>query len=497
MARILKILIIEEKAEIREVFRTGLEGIGQARLLFAPSLKVGVVALKKTPFDILMLRGVVARQNNFALLRALRADASFANLAIIVVQPECSSDESQQALAAGATSCMASSLDPRNVRAAVINALKAEGQPDPKLKAMEAGGKLPDPIDHEEDARRLFYAGIELLSKRLFAKAAQMFLAALKRKPVFPEVFSALADCFAGLGDPVKAFAFRHKAVSVLAMEGRVAEAGKAMRKLGDAPAGAEISGNPMQLAAQELREQGRVEEALQVLEAAVAQGGGGDALRRELAGLYVSQGKEKRALRILTEGGMGAAELSELRRDTQASSGGAIAGAMGGGLADDLAESLFRGADKEKHSGPGVLQEQPAEDWKEKRRHPRIPLADFTVQVGKVRDSLTVVDISMGGICFKSDPDVFEAGQVFRFHLVDSIDVRLKKVQAVVRFVGKDRVGCQFLELSDKQTALLEELIQQEKDKLIDAGGTQDQVEDLSGIERDASGKIVIKVDW
>ena len=74
--RILKILVIEERADFREIFRNGLEGIGSSRLLFAPSLNVGVVALRKTPFDMLLLRGELARRNNYALIKALRADGA-------------------------------------------------------------------------------------------------------------------------------------------------------------------------------------------------------------------------------------------------------------------------------------------------------------------------------------------------------------------------------------------------------------------------------------
>jgi CheY-like chemotaxis protein len=501
MTRILKILVIEEQAVIRDVLREGLDGMGQVRLLFAPSVKGGFVALKKTPFDILMLSGSLARKNDYALLRAIRADAALGGLSVMVILPECTAEDSQKAVEAGAAMCLAVS-SPEAVKRGVADVLRTHVRAGIRVDqpAPEAGP--PDPIDPEEDARRLFHGGMDLLGKRLFAKAAGLFLSALKRKAVYPEALLSLGECFSGMDDAVKAHAFRRKAVTAFAKQGRVVEAGKLARRLGQAPEGAAAAESPLLEAARELKACGMRDRELEVLEAAAAQDGKDAGVVRELASAYLAQGKEKRALRALVEGGLPAEELTVLR-----SKAARRTGAGGSGIGDclssesDLAEALFSGSGAGRadatRKGPGVVQEAPQVEWKEKRRHPRIPLADFFIDAGKGRDALTVIDISMGGICFKADEGMFETGQVFRFHLMDTIDVRLKKVQAVVRFVGDDRVGCQFLELSEKQTTLLTELIRLEKKKILDAGGSIDEVEDLSGIERDSSGKIVIKVDW
>ncbi|GFM37108.1 PilZ domain-containing protein [Desulfovibrio psychrotolerans] len=548
--RILKILVIEERPEYQDIFRAGLSGMGQVRLLFAPSLKVGIVALKKTPFDLLLLRGEISAANNHALIRAIRADAKYDKLAVIVVYPRCGTDEARAALNAGATSCLTAQFDPQAVRAAVLEALRAEGQVQPRLvraagtaerdagSARPQGSKespgaaapapdaarsnadprkpagsaqgsdvrpagphgpsgpatppaspttagTPDPIDDDEDARRLVRSGEDLLARRLFTKAAQVFLAVLKRKPLSADAFSGLAESFSGLGDAVQTFTFRHKAVSALAVEGRMAEAGKAARRMGEAPAGMSAPlEDPFLIAGRQLQESGQLDRAVSAYETGLERSAGTGELRKELAVAYLRQGKEKKAVRTLTDGGLDASLLEPARKAMRAQSGHSSAGAAqqggGGGTA--------------RHTS-GVQQEASAADWKEKRQYPRIPLVDFSVSLGRQDEVYIVVDISMGGICFKMEPGMLEPGQVFRFNLLDSQDVRLKKVQAVVRFVGADRVGCQFLELSDTQKAALEELISQEQNK---AAESDDVVlEDVAGIRRDPSGKIIIEVDW
>lgn len=558
--RILKILVIEERPEYQDIFRAGLSGMGQVRLLFAPSFKVGIVALKKTPFDLLLLRGEISAANNHALIRAIRADAKYDKLAVIVVYPRCGTDEARAALDAGATSCLTAQPDPQTVRAAVLEALRAEGQVQPRLgraagaaaqdtasrrpqgdhgasgvavpapsavrgpsdprkaaasaqggagSAAGASGSpgssgpsispgssgsapsaasptlpgVPDPIDDDEDARRLVHSGEELLARRLFTKAAQVFLAVLKRKPLSADAFSGLAESFSGLGDAVQTFKFRHKAVSALAVEGRMAEAGKAARRMGEAPAGLpEPLEDPFLIAGRQLQEGGQLDRAVSAYEAGLERSTAAGELRKELAVAYLRQGKEKKAVRTLTDGGMDASFLEPVRKAMHAQAERARAGTEAG-------------AGKQARHTPGARQDAPVADWKEKRQYPRIPLVDFSVSLGRQDEVFIVVDISMGGICFKVEPGVLEPGQVFRFNLLDSQDVRLKKVQAVVRFAGADRVGCQFLELSDTQRAALEELISQEQKKAEESDDVV--VEDVAGIRRDPSGKIIIEVDW
>ncbi|MFV0347990.1 MAG: PilZ domain-containing protein [Halodesulfovibrio sp.] len=508
MSRILKILVIEELPAIRDLLRKGLDGMGQVRLLFAPSVKGGFVALKKTPFDILMLSGSVARRNDYALLRAVRADDALAGLSVMVILPECGADDSRKAVEAGAAMCLAVS-SPEVVKRGVAEVLRTHVRAGARVveAAPESAQPAPiDPIDPEEDARRLFHAGMQLLSQRLYAKAAKLFLAALKRKSIFPEALLSLAECSAKMGDTVKAYVFRRKAVTAFAKQGRMAEAGKVARKLGPAPEGAPAAGHPMLDVARELNECGYADRALEVLESAAEQEGEGANVFREVAAAYLSQGSEKRPQPKPSAGRLSSDELHALLRNPPESPKAVRQDGVAelcGSDAGELGQALFGDAGGGKQSGSAagakalIVQDAPQAGWKEKRRHPRIPLADFFIDAGKGRDALTVVDISMGGISFKADEGMFEAGQVFRFHLMNSVDVCLKKVQAVVRFVGGDRVGCQFLELSAKQTALLTELIRLEKKKILDAGGTIDEVEDLSSIERDSSGKIVIKVDW
>jgi len=505
MSRILKILVIEEQPAIREMLRKGLDGMGQVRLLFAPSVKGGFVALKKTPFDILMLSGSVARRNDYTLLKAIRADEALAGLSVMVILPECGAEDSRKAMESGAAMCLAVS-SPEDVKKGVASVVRSHVRPGAHVAESVPEAGPPDPIDPEEDARRLFHAGMQLLGKKLYGKAAKLFLAALKRKAAFPEALLSLAECSSKMGDSAKAYVFRRKAVTALAKQGRVSEAGKVVRRLGPASENLPETANLLLDVAQELNECGYADRALAVLESAAEQEGDGANVFREVAAAYLSHESDKRSLPNSSSGTLSADELNTLLRDPQPQTG-AVSKSSGTALCQsdggDLAEVLFGEAGPTKRSGAAsgpkalIVQDTPQVGWKEKRRHPRIPLADFFIDAGKGRDALTVIDISMGGICFKADEGMFETGQVFRFHLMDTIDVRLKKVQAVVRFVGDDRVGCQFLELSEKQTALLTELIRLEKKKILDAGGSIDEVEDLSGIERDSSGKIVIKVDW
>lgn len=493
-ARILKILVIEERKDVQAIFRTALDGIGDIRLLFADTPKLGLLALRKTPFDLLVMRGGIARRNDYALVKAVRRSPALANLAVVVVHPKCSVEEANAALNAGATSCMTEAMDPSTIRDGVLNAIRAEGQEPPRIPdaAQRPEGHPTPPVDDEEDARRLLRSGIDLLRKKQFSQSARVLLSALKRNPHLPEAMLRLADCFTGLGNPDKAGRFRHKAIFTLALQGRLADAAQAMRVPGGIPDPVlQELGNPFTLASERLAKAGRDQAAARTLDVGRAVAARSSSAPHngttDAAASAVPPSSGTRS----TPGTPSAASQSGSVKPAAASSATpSVASSPAANSKDTAASSAV-------HAHPGVVQEQSETGWTEKRRHARIPLADFSLTIGRSDKVYSVVDISLGGICFKADADEFLPGQVFRFTLMDSIDVRLKKISAVVRFATHDRVGCQFLELSTRQNAGLEELIRQEQKKLEDGAEEGGEEQGISGVRRDPSGKIIIEVDW
>ncbi len=109
---------------------------------------------------------------------------------------------------------------------------------------------------------------------------------------------------------------------------------------------------------------------------------------------------------------------------------------------------------------GPGCVQD-PKQDFKEKRRSPRVPLADYQVRIGK-RKSIPhpVVDVCRDGIGFKALEKNFQRGDTLVFDLLILEKPKIKKISAVVRHVTNGLVGCEFVKMSRKQSKILEEII-------------------------------------
>lgn len=474
-----KILIMEGNAQRREVFRKALADLGATRILFVSTVRSAIVALKKTPFDLLVLHGDVAQEKDFTLLRAIRRDKILQSLSVVVFHPACSDEVSRSTLEAGASMCIAQSFEPVAVRNVVMAALRSDG---PVLTHDVTSVAFPDPVDDAEDAKRLCHTGMELLKKGDYLRAVKIFSAALKRNHTMPEIHVGIGEAYSKLGEAVKAFRFRHVAVVELLLSGQSSHAQMLYRRMGSAPDGMQAKlANPFLLAGKQLLKKGKAEFALRVLEEGSALAPESTRLRKELAETYMLVGETEQAVHILEEVGIHSHFLSQ--QATQHAEAQVDAPAS-------HAESTCSGSGET--SGDFYCEENSSQPvkWEEKRSSRRVSLADYSVILGWRDVPHPVVDVSMGGLCFKAEGKDFEHGQIIKCTLVDEDGVRVKKMQAVIRYVGKNRIGVQFLELSARQNKELAHVLQVEAVKQ----GISDIVQD--GPTREVDGKIIVDLD-
>ncbi len=527
-SRVFSILILDSRDEGLHPLAEGVRD-GSFAVRTVASLRDGLSLLKEAPVDVLILHGAAAAVRDHAVVRLVRQETAPDVPAIVVLGEGYTGEMAEAALAAGVTRCLFGAPSAQAVRTAVLDALRATNRlnaedmdrlrwvgsspvphaadtadtpkhagapfagpgasgndlsghqvqpsasgvqtrhvssPGTQPRHLSQGAQAyasdlfppsagsPDALA-ERDAQDLLREGRSLVRQGALSRAAHLLAALIRfhgKAPELPEALGALADCFDGLGQAAKGFRFRHRAATAYAEAGRMREATAEVALLAHAPASLRQElGDPLVLAARHLAEKGQPGKAAQVL--AVATG---------------------------------------------AASSAPAAGQDRHSSADTAFPSPDVAATTRPVRGGMVLQESPPENWEEKRQHPRIPLADYFVSLPHHDEVFSVMDISSGGIGFKAPSDMVKVGDSLRFAVLDSEGVRVKRVHAVVRFAEGDRIGCEFTDVSARQRAALDELICHEcsRQGLTEAeeGGVD---ADAPGIRRDASGKIIIEVDW
>lgn len=332
----------------------------------------------------------------------------------------------------------------------------------------------------QQEARRLFVAGVALFKAGKYQQAKLEFAAALRLWPQYPQALRALALTLLKLQDRERAARYFNLAAALWARLGRFDDAKQYHAQC--LKAGLQAR-NPFVDLSQALLDAGDTEKALRACEAALELTPGDEDLACLFARALQRDGQEKRAAGFL------ASYLRQHPRSPKAME-----------VADDLPEPTRparpapplqskapnKGAREEapvleldpaptekppsRHAGKlpphrtaargGGDAHDPRNDHREKRRFPRIPLADYLVRLAKRKEPHPVVDLCREGIGFKSLDQAFKQGQTLHFDLMILEKVKVKKLTAVVRHVSGELVGCELLDLSGKQRKQLDEIL-------------------------------------
>ncbi len=327
----------------------------------------------------------------------------------------------------------------------------------------------------QQEARKHFVAGVALFKSGKYVLAKQEFAAALRQIPQYPQALRALALTLLKLQDRERATKYFNIAAELWAKGGRFDDA---KQYYGQCIKAGLPARNPFLNTAYTLLETGEIDKALRACEAALELTPADEDLACLFARTLQRAGQEERAATFLA---------SYLRQHPQSPKAMEVA--------DDLPEppkparpasapqpkapdsvptvELAPAAPKEGAS-PGPRKKplsrvavrdsantrEVKKDFREKRRSPRIPLADYLVQLAKHKEHHPVVDLSREGIGFKSLDEPFKQGQTLHFDLMILEKIKVKKLSVVVRHVSGEHVGCEFLDLSRKQRKQLDEIL-------------------------------------
>lgn len=333
-----------------------------------------------------------------------------------------------------------------------------------------------------EEARRHYVQGLKLLKQRHLDDALRELFRAVKLQPTFPEALKALGLGFKARGEQDKALKFLHAAAVAWIKNGQFDKAEDLFQHCQDIHIPIE---NPFLHVADTLLQKGKAdkacrffEKALELTPAAPAVAAGftralSEAGRtdqaRSFMHSYLQQYPEAEDVKRVQ------AEIPELQREMEQES--APAASSGDEV---MTRSLSGEKDGEEDQegfeieveGKAVSVSRPPEppvqqlvperecDYSEKRRSPRIPLADYFLRFPKHKEPRPVVDISMEGVGFKLGDLPLRRGQKVQFDLMALEKVKIKKLRAMVRHITHGHVGCEFEKLSGKQRKILEKVV-------------------------------------
>ncbi len=323
----------------------------------------------------------------------------------------------------------------------------ASGQRTSEALQLERSVQKQQTIDTK--ARNFFLRGFGNLKLRKFDAAVLDFAKALKCQSLFPEAYKGLAEAFRGQGDLEKSGQFLTQAAIAYVLTDREEDAEKLYETLRKADPEAP---NPFHVAAERLKDQGKQEKALQCHEKAAALSPHDASVQSGLGQAYMDAGRKDEALATiapLLEKGKGSEAASQLF------------------LSITGEEFSQRQSKKTKQSKVTILDDKDDKDEKdfnEKRRAPRIPLADHFIKLAGHEEPFPVVDISRTGIGFKSLEKPFKPGQAIQGDLVTLEKTQIKKLTLTVAHATKGLVGCRFSNMTEKQKKQLNYLLLNEK---------------------------------
>ncbi|MBG0777948.1 MAG: tetratricopeptide repeat protein [Desulfovibrionaceae bacterium] len=428
-----RLLIVDADESGRTMAAGVATAAGVAEVAFAPDSKRAFALLKAGGADFVLADFDTLEAESFVLTKAMRHDEALAGVPLLVGVATTEQERIRAAVLAGARNFIAKPFE--------AEALAT------KIECLQVAA---DPADLE--ARKHFARGFAFLKSRKHYQATAEFAKALKLKRNFPEAIKGLAEAKLGMGDHAGSNALLGKAAESYALLDRD---GEALRLYEELKRQNPATANPFQTAARRHKAEGRLDKAIERFEKAVSAAPQDADVACELSETYQEVGDEEKAVQTITDA---------LER-------------TGGGGSSVKAQIHFLNLtgtswkdyciDKEKQKKVTVIEDEgPPEEpkYNEHRKAARIPLADYVMLVPRRADPLHVVNISMGGIAFKTEEDTPAVGQVLTFDLGSQEAVKIKKLQVVIRHSTRGVSGGSFVDLNPKQKKLLEKILINEK---------------------------------
>ncbi len=334
-----------------------------------------------------------------------------------------------------------------------------------------------------EEARQHYLQGLKLLKQRHLDDALRELSRAVKLQPLFPEALKALGLGFKARGEQGKALKFLNAAAIAWIRSGQLDKAEELFHHCQKCHA--PIS-NPFLHLADTLLHKGKTDKACRFFEKALeltpedsavaagyakalAEAGRAEQARGFLQS-YLQQYPQAEDVKRVQD------EVPELQQDLQQEASSSpkqgdevmTRSLQGDDDHDDHDDDGFEVEVEGKPVPVSRVPEPPVQqlvpekktDHSEKRRWPRIPLADYFLRFPKRKTLRPVVDISMEGVGFKLGDLPLRRGQNVQFDLMALEKVKIKKLRAVVRHVTHGHVGCEFVKLSGKQRKILEKVV-------------------------------------
>ncbi len=338
----------------------------------------------------------------------------------------------------------------------------------------------------EQAATDNYRAALQLIRERDFTGAQKELAVAVRLQPQYPEALRALSLVFKALNQPDKAARFAQAALNAALRLKRHDTVQELFRLFGKAKLPVE---NPYRAPAETLLAKGSLEAARRCFELGLELTPDQGDLAAGFTRALVAAGNQERAHRFLHSflrqhphdaAALGARTLipelpldSTLRKERGSvdavlkEAEEAVAEADDTPLPEGFEFEVGRHGKKGQPCQPAagnatvpVLDDTAEAKGREKRRSPRVPLAEYFLSFSRRKDPLAVVDICREGVGFKTGEDRFQKGQELQFDLMSMGRVKIKKLKVVVRHQTGRQVGCEFVNLSAKQRAALDELL-------------------------------------
>lgn len=449
------ILVAEPKATVRDIIGKILADNGYEKVFHAADRQAAMDALGAGGTDIALVDFKLATDDTFALLDDILLDPALYRLPLVLMGSKAPVGLIDEAMRLGARDYLNKPFTPYLLMARLEKIIFG---PQPKVRrrsaragtAQAAAGEeiTPDPpahvLEQQELAKRLFLDGHKLLKQKYHDKALKKFAAAARVNTMFPEAYKGLAEIFRIQGDHARSAQFLSKAAETHAWLGQDDEAEEVFhlsRKLDPA------APNPFKTVGDHMAGAMHVREVSRAYERAVSLTPKEPGVRVALSRSYMESGQREKAAETLRP----------------------LAGK--GDVPEDMRHMIvqIRGNGKDRFCGGGrqfltVDEGAGAYGGEERRRAVRIPLAEYSARMPSRDDSFQVFDMSSVGVSFKHGGAEFTIGDRLSFDLLTLDGVKAKKVRCVVRRITPLLVGCDLLQLSDKQKqAVLKVLPKQE----------------------------------
>ena len=453
----LRLLVVEGNPSTQKIVAKMLQDAGYTSVSFAHDANGALQALSSGGVDMLLLEWKVAEPRDFFLVRKIRSTAKLAGLPLIIMMGGAVSQAKvADAVKAGARSFILRPFNEAQFEQKVSETLRSQalakaqssprkspGAPGQPAKGAPSGpaasGQPAQPSSGQAVAAKLFLRGYEKLQLRKYLPAVEDFKLALKYNPDFPEAYKAIAQAMKGKGDSNTARQLLNKAAEIYARTDRNEEA---LTLYTDILKADPDANNPFKIAGIQLREEGKLDKSIEVLENARKFHPRDAEITIHLSQSLRETGDEEAALERLKE-------LLGLEPECPAAAD----------LFLSISGENFYDLQARELAQIQFLEELEAKKNKpvEKRRTPRIPLADYSVILPRAQEPLPVVNINETGLSFKFMSAEFRVGETITFDLIELGVSRAKRITATIIYLTALVAGCSFQSVTPDLTAFLD----------------------------------------